>query len=226
MNGASVGTCYKCGRERDLTTRYCTYCDADLGPSGTNEASEPHLRTQPCPNPACDNRLTVVATDCPKCGHKLASPARSRLAQRDEERRAAEKEGPLTGFPVAFGVIGFLIGLPYAIEENTYWMPGVVGFVGYLFARVVTSGIHRRVWDELDSGSAAPNHRRGLPSSTRFAVLVRDDYTCAYCGRKPPEVTLHVDHRLPVSMGGSNDLSNLVTSCSECNLGKSNRYVT
>ena len=33
-------------------------------------------------------------------------------------------------------------------------------------------------------------------------------------------VKLHCDHILPKSKGGSNDLDNLVTSCSECNLGK------
>lgn len=34
-------------------------------------------------------------------------------------------------------------------------------------------------------------------------------------------VILHVDHVVPVSTGGSDDVGNLITSCSDCNLGKS-----
>ena len=40
---------------------------------------------------------------------------------------------------------------------------------------------------------------------------------------KPPEVVLHVDHFIPVSKGGTNDSSNLLTSCSQCNQGKKAR---
>jgi len=55
----------------------------------------------------------------------------------------------------------------------------------------------------------------------RFEVLRRDGHTCKYCGRSAPEVRLTVDHVMPVTLGGSDDPSNLVTACSECNSGKS-----
>lgn len=67
---------------------------------------------------------------------------------------------------------------------------------------------------------------RNLSRRMRFAVLYRDGFICQYCGRKPPEVTLHVDHRNPFSLGGENSMENLLTACSECNLGKSNRFST
>lgn len=56
----------------------------------------------------------------------------------------------------------------------------------------------------------------------RFEVLNRDNFTCRYCGRKAPEVILHIDHITPKSEGGTNALENLATACEECNLGKSN----
>lgn len=60
----------------------------------------------------------------------------------------------------------------------------------------------------------------------RFSVLSRDKFTCRYCGRKSPEVTLAADHVLPIARGGRATLENLVTACSDCNLGKSDRLLT
>lgn len=60
----------------------------------------------------------------------------------------------------------------------------------------------------------------GLSKSVRFDVFRRDKFTCIYCGRKPPCVILHVDHILPRVEGGGDTEDNLVTSCSDCNLGK------
>jgi hypothetical protein len=54
----------------------------------------------------------------------------------------------------------------------------------------------------------------------RFEVFKRDDFTCQYCGRKTPEVILELEHIIPLSKGGTNELDNLTTSCFECNRGK------
>lgn len=54
----------------------------------------------------------------------------------------------------------------------------------------------------------------------RFEVLKRDAHTCQYCGEKAPDVTLHIDHVIPVSLGGTDDPGNLVAACKDCNLGK------
>ncbi len=63
--------------------------------------------------------------------------------------------------------------------------------------------------------------RKSIPKQIRFEVFKRDSFTCQYCGRKAPEVILHVDHIDPVSKGGDNCIINLLTSCEPCNLGKS-----
>lgn len=55
----------------------------------------------------------------------------------------------------------------------------------------------------------------------RFEILRRDGHTCRYCGAKAPDVTLTVDHVIPVALGGGDDPRNLVTACTDCNSGKS-----
>jgi hypothetical protein len=68
----------------------------------------------------------------------------------------------------------------------------------------------------------AKTKRKGLSKKVRFEVFKRDSFTCQYCGEKAPDIILHVDHINPVSKGGTNEILNLITSCQNCNLGKSN----
>ena len=55
---------------------------------------------------------------------------------------------------------------------------------------------------------------------TRFEIFRRDNHTCRYCGAKAPDVELQADHVVPVALGGTNDPSNGVTACIDCNQGK------
>ena len=61
-------------------------------------------------------------------------------------------------------------------------------------------------------------HRR--LSATRAAIMLRDAYTCQYCGDTPGRNQLTVDHVLPRSRGGGHDWQNLVTACRRCNQKK------
>lgn len=59
---------------------------------------------------------------------------------------------------------------------------------------------------------------------SRFEVFKRDGFTCGYCGRTPDDgVKLEVDHITPLSGGGGDEITNLVTSCWDCNRGKGAR---
>jgi 5-methylcytosine-specific restriction endonuclease McrA len=57
----------------------------------------------------------------------------------------------------------------------------------------------------------------------RFTILSRDNFTCQYCGRMPSDgAKLEIDHIYPRAKGGALLAEdNLIASCSECNLGKS-----
>lgn len=65
--------------------------------------------------------------------------------------------------------------------------------------------------------------RTHIPRGLRKEVFKRDNYTCKECGAKKSEgATLHIDHIIPISKGGTDELDNLQTLCSDCNLNKSN----
>jgi 5-methylcytosine-specific restriction endonuclease McrA len=61
-------------------------------------------------------------------------------------------------------------------------------------------------------------HRK-VPA-TRTAVMLRDAFTCQYCGESPGRHLLTVDHVVPRSRGGRHDWENLVTACTRCNQRK------
>jgi 5-methylcytosine-specific restriction endonuclease McrA len=65
-------------------------------------------------------------------------------------------------------------------------------------------------------------------AGTWWAVLARDNWTCCSCGRSSKEegMTLEVDHIVPRSRGGSDNIDNLQTLCKKCNIGKSNKDTT
>ena len=50
------------------------------------------------------------------------------------------------------------------------------------------------------------------------ALLIKYRYTCLCCGRE--DVKLTVDHVVPVSLGGSNDIENIQPLCKSCNCSK------
>ncbi len=55
---------------------------------------------------------------------------------------------------------------------------------------------------------------------TRRNLMVRDEFQCQYCMRKPPVRDLNIDHVMPKSRGGNASWENLVTACRHCNLKK------
>ncbi len=62
-----------------------------------------------------------------------------------------------------------------------------------------------------------PANKRYIPKPTRKAVLIRDNYSCVKCGNQKD---LHMDHIIPDSKNGSNELENLQVLCKDCNLRK------
>ena len=59
-----------------------------------------------------------------------------------------------------------------------------------------------------------------ISGSTRYNVLKRAKYRCELCGAHESQIALHVDHIIPRSKGGPDDLSNFQALCQTCNTNK------
>lgn len=62
-----------------------------------------------------------------------------------------------------------------------------------------------------------------LAAPTRRSVILRDNFTCQYCGAAPGRAYLTLDHVLPRSRGGQGTWDNVVTACRACNVRKGDR---
>ncbi len=70
-------------------------------------------------------------------------------------------------------------------------------------------------------------HKRAA-NGTHTAQQIQEQYTrqkgkCYYCQHKVKWGKHHVDHVVPLSRGGSNDMSNLVIACAPCNMSKNRK---
>jgi 5-methylcytosine-specific restriction endonuclease McrA len=69
--------------------------------------------------------------------------------------------------------------------------------------------------------------RRFRRQVTNTFLFARDGYCCQFCGRSivdlRPRESLTRDHLVPLSRGGANVWTNVVTACSPCNTRKGNR---
>ncbi len=57
----------------------------------------------------------------------------------------------------------------------------------------------------------------------RKNILIRDKYTCQYCGEKFSATELTIDHIIPKSSGGKTRWDNVVACCKFCNNKKGKR---
>jgi 5-methylcytosine-specific restriction endonuclease McrA len=67
------------------------------------------------------------------------------------------------------------------------------------------------------------NVRRGIPPLSNKELFKRDGNLCMYCGTEHPDYRLTRDHVIPLSRGGHDRWSNVVTACRSCNTRKGNR---
>ncbi len=66
--------------------------------------------------------------------------------------------------------------------------------------------------------------RRWISPAERKMIYSNSDYTCSYCGKRGG--TLHVDHVIPISRGGIDDIENMTSACPRCNWSKGSKLLS
>jgi hypothetical protein len=122
----------------------------------------------------------------------------------------------LLGHQVSYREMKRLKGFPSMGSFKAYfegkWSNVVSAAGGVILPRRKPKAILKNPWASL---------------SMRFEVFKRDNFTCQYCGRTPQDgAKLVADHKLAVANGGLTEISNLITSCFECNAGKSDAILS
>jgi len=86
--------------------------------------------------------------------------------------------------------------------------------------------VHRKKWcKRFNKKNNNKTRRSSFTKSIRHEVFKKDKYHCIECGATNKKAVLHIDHIIPVSKGGTDELDNLQTLCESCNLAKKNRII-
>jgi 5-methylcytosine-specific restriction endonuclease McrA len=95
--------------------------------------------------------------------------------------------------------------------------------------KVVVTNWEKRQFCSDSSVERTRKYRKKLKAATGSTsgytkhaenIFKRDGNKCVYCGSSE---NLCIDHVLPVSMGGTDDVENLAAACKACNSGKAGR---
>lgn len=88
---------------------------------------------------------------------------------------------------------------------------------GQLIQPQLWKAIHEDYAPRQRTASERRRDQFKLSRSRRRKIYEKDDHKCHYCG-SPDSLT--VDHKQPMSLGGSDDDENLVACCKSCNSSK------
>lgn len=106
------------------------------------------------------------------------------------------------------------------IEDISQYSDGEVEELIQLCDEAVEEYLHKR-------GDKLYQHRdhllREVSGSVRYQVLKDAEGLCELCGISSKLAPIDVDHIIPKSKGGSDDISNLQALCGKCNRNKGNR---
>lgn len=99
-------------------------------------------------------------------------------------------------------------------------------------AREKHKRLHKDYWRAKIRADRSTRRAREIgagPLFTSSVLLVEEEnllrygvFTCEYCQQEIKEI-YHLDHKLPLSRGGTNITENLCISCPACNLEKGNK---
>ena len=122
--------------------------------------------------------------------------------------------------------------IPWQLAVNLYSREKIAWTAGdsiFTFRGGVSRLTGQRSIVEINSIIAVKHSRqsnyfgRAIPPLTNRELFLRDANLCMYCGNKCQTASLTRDHVVPLSKGGKDLWSNVVTACRNCNIRKGNR---
>lgn len=98
-----------------------------------------------------------------------------------------------------------------------------VDYANHRELRLAQSSAYHKEHPEVGRARVQNYRARKLAAEGAFTpaewLVLVEQYggRCAYCGARDP---LEADHRVPLSRGGTNDISNILPACRSCNAKK------
>lgn len=120
------------------------------------------------------------------------------------------------------------LAITYHAKNLVAWQLGDEEHVVFRGGNNRITGEQSRLWTApiiAIKGESAAAKRNRVPTLSNRELFVRDRWTCAYCGKIFPEHRLTRDHVIPVSRGGLDVWTNVVTACDHDNHKKDDRLL-
>ena len=117
------------------------------------------------------------------------------------------------------------------LANTETWMRRLAAIFPITLVRVETARFDTQLMQAMETGGqdqeiTGREYQQGELAGwqLRSYIFHRDGAKCAYCGNSRAD-RYELDHIVPKSRGGANRVSNLVVSCHDCNVDKSNQSV-
>ena len=172
----------------------------------------------------CKKQNQESFTYCIYCGRELRDEARVEKGNsNDNNSKDIALWNVISGFGNFIRLIIFipvlffgLIGLLYFLGEGD--LGEGFSFLFFILLFFGATSVVLKVIDKVPKTTSKPNYNysASYPSNwneLREEAKKHDGYKCGNCGST---TNLHVHHIVPLSKGGSNQLSNLRTLCEDC----------
>lgn len=113
-------------------------------------------------------------------------------------------------------------------NDRTYSLATAFKFLTEEQCQQIEAACEQRIEEDLESRNVDPYAHRGrskrpISGSLVYEVFKRAGRRCEACGILDKDKALQVDHILPRSKGGQDDISNLQALCYSCNAQKRDR---
>ena len=115
-------------------------------------------------------------------------------------------------------------------RQSDYYLKGFSGLKSEEVQQLISLCDEKLKHFENTRGDSVWEHRsrnrRLVSGSVRYSVFKRANFHCELCGIRADDKALEVDHIVPKSLGGADDISNYQALCYSCNASKGNRDST